>query len=225
MKKLYYIYLTQNLLDKKRYVGLHVTKYEDDGYCGSGVYLKNAIKKHGRDNFITGIVEYCDKRNIFNREIYWIKKLDTLYPNGYNLSNGGEGSDRHEFTNEQKLKISKTIRDKNILKRENIIILYKEGKTYNEIQKILKCSCKTISKTLKDNNIKGRNWIDYREPKLTEETKNKLSVINLKKSENKWNDIKCLYIKGHTTKEICNILHCGPNTITKVIKKFNLSKK
>lgn len=125
---------------------------------------------------------------------------------------------------ETKDKISKTLKDKNVDKTEDIKRLYVEGKKYKDIQNELKCSFKTISKTLKENDIKGRNWSDYNDHKLSESTKNKLSMINLQKSEEKWNDIKNLYINGSTTKDICKSLHCSPNTITKVIKKFNLMK-
>lgn len=49
--------------------------------------LYNAINKYGEENFEMEILEWC--RNYNEREVYWIKKLNTLSPNGYNISEGG----------------------------------------------------------------------------------------------------------------------------------------
>lgn len=85
-----FIYKITNLLSGKMYVGLHSTDNLDDGYFGSGVYLKNAINKHGKENFQLEIIEHTTEELIFEREIYWISKLNTL-EEGYNLTKGGEG--------------------------------------------------------------------------------------------------------------------------------------
>lgn len=77
---------------------------------------------------------------------------------------------------------------------------------------------------MKQNNIKGRNWADYNNHKMKEETKKKLSLIHNDRNEKKWNEIKELYQQGHTVKQIINKLHTSPNTVIKVIKKFNLKK-
>ena len=47
----YLIYETTNLVDGKKYIGKHATNKNDDDYLGSGVYLKRAIRKYGKDNF------------------------------------------------------------------------------------------------------------------------------------------------------------------------------
>lgn len=127
-------------------------------------------------------------------------------------------------TEDVRIKISNTLLIKGKDKRDRIPELYNSGKTYKEISFILGCAFKIISKVLKQNNIKGRNWSDYGEGKLSESAKNKLSIINLKKSESRWNEIKELYIEGNSTKKICKMLRCSPNTVTKVIKKFNLTR-
>ena len=52
-------------------------------------YLNNAIRKYGVTNFIIEIIEYCSIENANDREIHYIKHFNSLYPNGYNLKNGG----------------------------------------------------------------------------------------------------------------------------------------
>jgi group I intron endonuclease len=52
-------------------------------------YLNNAIRKYGVVDFVVELIECCEISNADEREIYYIKELNSLYPNGYNLKNGG----------------------------------------------------------------------------------------------------------------------------------------
>lgn len=56
------------------------------------------MKYYGIENFSFEIIEECPPQELNNREIYWISYYHTwvLDPqcNGYNLTNGGEGSSR-----------------------------------------------------------------------------------------------------------------------------------
>lgn len=82
------IYKTTNLVNGKIYVGQDL--YNRATYFGSGKILHQAIKKYGRANFKKEIIEHCTSREHMNeREIYWISKLDSFTPNGYNISKGG----------------------------------------------------------------------------------------------------------------------------------------
>jgi len=85
-----YIYKTTNLITNKIYVGQ--TIFDNKNYFGSGVYLNNSIKKHGKKNFKKEILEYCKKDKLNEREIFWISELDATNPKvGYNLNKGGGG--------------------------------------------------------------------------------------------------------------------------------------
>lgn len=91
---IYYVYKTTCLVTGKAYVGKHkcFTIGVEERYLGSGKILKRAIDKYGKDNFIQEILEFTSsEEENREREIYWIKKLDTMVPNGYNISPGGLG--------------------------------------------------------------------------------------------------------------------------------------
>ena len=68
--------------------------------------IHNAIQKYGRDAFSVEIIRYPriseDALNAVER--WWIRRLQTLAPGGYNLNEGGEGGSPSEETRQ---KISK----------------------------------------------------------------------------------------------------------------------
>jgi len=104
------IYKITNLANGKIYVGQAVShilnhkRYRPYGYEGrfrchiseafsqkknQSHYLNNAIRKYGVNEFNVELIEYCEIEKADEREIYYIKTLNSLYPNGYNLKNGG----------------------------------------------------------------------------------------------------------------------------------------
>lgn len=103
------IYKTINLINNKIYVGQDTRN--NPKYLGSGNLLKNAIKKYGIENFKKEILEDdIDDINILNeKEIYWIKKLNSKRPNGYNLTDGGCGNLGYEWTDEQRKTLSEAM--------------------------------------------------------------------------------------------------------------------
>ena len=99
--------------------------------CKEQRALYNAICKYGFENFDIDIIyssKYFDKcKNILNKlEFGYIRKLNTMHPNGYNLKDGGNSNGRlsdetkrrigignlgkkHPHSIESKLKISKAL--------------------------------------------------------------------------------------------------------------------
>jgi group I intron endonuclease len=104
------IYKIVNLSSNKIYVGQAVShilnhkKYRPYGREGrfrchiseafstkknQSHYLNNAIRKYGVENFVVELIEYCEINDADKRETHYIKEFNSLYPNGYNLKNGG----------------------------------------------------------------------------------------------------------------------------------------
>ena len=103
------IYKIINLINKNIYIGQDYSNRQN--YFGSGVFIKRAIKKYGIENFKKEILEHCSSRKQLNeREIYWIQKLNSKVPNGYNITDDGEGF-KGKHTDETKRKISKNHAD------------------------------------------------------------------------------------------------------------------
>ena len=104
-----YVYLTENLITYKIYIGQHKSTSFDPCYHGSGKYLKRAIKKYGKENFMTTLVKSCNSRDELNEEeMILISKTNSRNPRvGYNITGGGEGFSKMFHSDETKLKISK----------------------------------------------------------------------------------------------------------------------
>lgn len=62
----YGIYKVTNLLNGKMYIGQHVTDDIDDGYMGSGIVIKQALKKYGADNFRKEWLMFCEDEEEMN---------------------------------------------------------------------------------------------------------------------------------------------------------------
>lgn len=108
MKKYYHVYKIINLINNKIYVGRHFGTI-DDKYFGSGLLLYKAIKKYGKENFRKELIEInADLLENQQRERYWIKKINSFQPNGYNINPGGDGGD-NITSNPNKEKICKKI--------------------------------------------------------------------------------------------------------------------
>ncbi len=66
--------------------------------------IHRAIKKYGASKFTAEVVRHCRFKHTLNAaEKYWIKKLNTVTPNGYNLTAGGDGV---EFTTDIRARMS-----------------------------------------------------------------------------------------------------------------------
>ncbi len=107
-----YIYLITNTVNGKRYVGQ--TQREDIetrwrqhrsiDTASIGRYISSAYKKYGIEQFKFQIICICFNEACNLLETEYIKKFNTLSPNGYNLKEGGNNSRCHPDT---KLLLSK----------------------------------------------------------------------------------------------------------------------
>jgi len=88
---LHTVYRTTNLLDGRFYIGYHKTKTPDDSYLGSGLLLKRAVAKHGRENFRKEVLAIFD-----NARDAFVKERELLancwgQSGCYNIHEGGCG--------------------------------------------------------------------------------------------------------------------------------------
>lgn len=88
-----YIYMTTNNSTNKKYIGKHKAEYFDDNYLGSGIILKKAIEKYGRENFSIKILSICNSLEELNtKEKELIKHFDAVNSKDfYNIAPGGDG--------------------------------------------------------------------------------------------------------------------------------------
>jgi len=103
-----YIYKTTNLINGKIYIGQHASNNKKDIYLGSGTYILKAIKKYGKENFKKEILynSIPCRYHLDLKEQEYINKFNSLVPNGYNISIGGNGSIGFTHSDETKRKLS-----------------------------------------------------------------------------------------------------------------------
>lgn len=93
----YYVYCHLNKINNKRYIGLTREANPSDRWGANGINYKNcpcfynAIQKYGWNNFEHLILkENLSEEDAEYWEKYYIKTYNTVSPNGYNLTYGGE---------------------------------------------------------------------------------------------------------------------------------------
>ena len=64
------------------------------------IHLQRAWNKYGENNFKFDVIEYCEKEDLNDKEIYWIKELSS-FKNGYNRTLGGGGILGRKYTKEE----------------------------------------------------------------------------------------------------------------------------
>lgn len=94
------VYCITNIVNNKKYIGItkHTFRirynHRDDWWNSpnlTSVPLKKAISKYGRKKFKVEILEETEHLDSLNfLEKYYIKKLTTISPFGYNLTSGGD---------------------------------------------------------------------------------------------------------------------------------------
>ena len=148
------IYKITNLLTDKMYIGqtrshyLNKGKYRPFGHIGrfnshisesksidkqnACRYLNSAFNKYGVDNFKCELLTTCPLDELDYYETKYISELDTKYPNGYNLTNGGQ---KCGFEKGKKVVLEEDIKPLRVINGDN---LKRTEKTKQLISKRLK---------------------------------------------------------------------------------------
>ena len=161
---MYKIYLITNLKNKKQYVGITKFSLEErfSQHIKRGFLLTEAIRKYGQKTFSIELVEQVESaERVYELEQYYIKQYDTKVPNGYNLTDGGDGISglKHNDETKEKIKLSRIGKPSN-----------NKGKTWKQKNKRPVGFIRGEYKTRKD---KGK--------KFTSEIKDKMKANNLDK--------------------------------------------
>lgn len=102
MDKFHYIYIIINLINNKKYIGDRSCDClpEKDPYLGSGINIKKAIKKYGKNNFKKEILEIFESREEAhkNEEKYINLYKTHISQNGYNIDPKGGLSSNSDFS-------------------------------------------------------------------------------------------------------------------------------
>lgn len=127
----YLIYQTVNVITGKTYLGKHQTEDLEDNYLGSGILLREDIKKYGREIFKRTILHNCKNEKEMNElEINLISHI-LGNPNYYNIAYGGQGGNivlhsGHPLFEQTKTKLKNAAMDRsdrqsNIAKRQHAL--------------------------------------------------------------------------------------------------------
>jgi group I intron endonuclease len=91
------IYCAHCVVNNKKYIGQTINTLETRKYkhknsaknCKKKNKFYSALRKYGIDNFIWGVVEEYDSKELDEKEKYWIEYFST-FKYGYNSTLGGE---------------------------------------------------------------------------------------------------------------------------------------
>ena len=112
-----YIYKITNKINSKCYIGQtknnpakrwkkHIA-ISKNTHCPDFSYIHGALRKYGLENFVFEVIDTATNLDeLDNKEKMYIKQLNTMAPNGYNLSSGGQG--KKEITDRTRQLLSET---------------------------------------------------------------------------------------------------------------------
>lgn len=137
------IYRIENLINHKNYIGqttqmntrwsVHKRLAFEPNAVSYNYPLYKAIRKYGLNNFNFTVLEECSEKELDEKEISWIKHFDSYGPNGYNQTAGGNGYRKAP--------------------PEQVIELFKQGYTIDEISLYFDTASRTIIDILHNVNL------------------------------------------------------------------------
>ena len=157
------IYAIKNKTNNKLYIGQsqdiknrwsnHKNRLNNNKH--SNKKLQNSWNKYGEENFEFVILEECSQDIINDREIYWISYYNTTNcENGYNLSIGGEATNKGaKWTEEQKNNASKNKKPRQIVQLDlngNFIDIWRSA---SQIARFFHTSVRSITKCVNHEGI------------------------------------------------------------------------
>lgn len=169
------IYKSTNKITGKVYVGqtIHTLDKRIEGHIKESKLESNrpfmlSINKYGENNFIFETIDSANNLDELNdKEIYWINFYNSVLPNGYNVTGGGQGK-KMISTNELGKRISEGLKNSEKWKKT------KNTEKYSE----------TMKKTFFGWN-KGKKFTPEHKEKIWEKNKERILKFN-KSISKKW---------------------------------------
>jgi len=164
---IYYIYIHICLVTAKAYIGYSINpKGRWMEHCrlarkGFDSAFYNAIRKYGKENFESQIIGIAySLEEIKQKEKDFIKQFNTLAPNGYNMTAGGDGLENYKHSKETIRKISKNNAKATLGKHWK----WNEKSKKNNVAKRLEYRIRKSKQMmgnkngLGNQNVKGKHW-------------------------------------------------------------------
>lgn len=177
------IYKIENNINGKIYIGL-TTKDLSKRIAGhiaeNKSYIQKALNKYGLQSFAVSVIDSAESREILcEKERYWIQHYNCKAPNGYNLTDGGDG-----LINPSKVvrkKISRT------LKKKHIVTKGFTGRNHTEESK--EQIGKSSKRVWSDSKFRKKMSKIHKGKVISEEQKQKISKANKGKLKGRipWN--------------------------------------
>jgi group I intron endonuclease len=177
-----YVYLVTNTINNMKYVGQSKCDDIETRWASHrkmlkdsiGRYLLSAYNKYGIKKFKFQIICICFDECCDELEEFYIKKFNTLVPNGYNLKSGGKSS---KHSAETKQLIAKKLRER---VTDEIRLEMRERMKYHPIFSYLKVYTDEEKKEL---SIKQKKYwaslSDEDRKKISDERKSRMNNINI----------------------------------------------
>jgi len=208
------IYVITNTTNNKVYVGhtkrfgnrikLHISRSRNPKYKTP---LYNAIRKYGLDVFMVSVVKFGIETFDLsaNIEIEKIKEYNSIVPNGYNLTTGGEGNPGYKHTEEWKKRQSK------IMKGRKYFLGFKHTEEWKNL----------VSKRMMGNTF-ARNVKHSAEFKEARRQQMLLNNVNRKFTEEERIKVFYAYVnmENRSQRKIAKQFGCSQDTIKKIFAKY-----
>ena len=209
------IYKSTNKITGKIYIGqtTHTLDKRIKGHINESKKDKNrpfllSINKYGVDNFTFETIDSANNLDELNdKEIYWVNFYNSVSPNGYNVTGGGQGK-KMISTNELGKRISKGLQNSE-----------KWQKIKNSEEYLKKREEKFI------NSAKGKKFSTEHKEKIWEKNKERILKFN-KDTSKKWiivdNDNNITRITGK--EEYFTNLGMDTSVVTRMCQSLNQGK-
>lgn len=129
------IYKAKNKYNGKIYIGQttkHLkTRMKQHKYNKKNAPFPNAMRKYGVNGFFWSILEVCDSEHDLNLAEEWYILYYKSLENGYNLTLGGEGCHGYRHSDDVLVKMSNSMKGKNLGKKRSSTTKKKLSKLFS----------------------------------------------------------------------------------------------